>query len=200
MNLLYQAGEAIERRTSRRGFLARTALVGSALAVAPLRYLLQPQTALAAIVRPDECLGGLCSDGWTEFCCTINDGKNVCPPYTYVGGWWKCTDYRGHRLCAEEGIRFYVDCNRRPNHPAHGGCRCAGGDCGNRRIGCNVFRYGQCNTGIARVTEVVCRVVVCEHPAGIAEFNCNSTYKEDNRTCGHESPCLPRREAQRFSW
>ena len=41
------AAETLERRTSRRGFLVRAAVLGSALAVAPLRYLLRPATALA---------------------------------------------------------------------------------------------------------------------------------------------------------
>ncbi len=200
MSVVDHLARVVERRSSRRGFLVRTAVVGSALTVAPLRFLLRPQTALATIVRPGHCAGGLCSDGWTEFCCAINDGKNMCPPYSFVGGWWKCTDYRGHRLCAEEGVRYYIDCNRTPGHTLPGGCHCANGDCANRHVGCNVFRYGQCNTQIGALTEVVCRVVVCEHPAKIPEFNCNATYKEDNRTCGHEAPCLAAAETERFAW
>ena len=200
MSLLERACEILDRRTSRSGFLVRTAVVGSALAVAPLRYLLRPQTALAAIVRPRDCVGGLCSDGWTEFCCTINDGLNLCPPYAFVGGWWKCTDYRGHRLCEEEGVRYYLDCNRLPGHSSHGGCRCANDSCDHRRVACNVFRYGQCNTHIPDLTEVVCRVVVCEHPAAIPGLNCNGTAKLNNLTCPHEAGCLPVAEPQTFSW
>lgn len=195
------AAGTLERRTSRRGFLVRAAVVGSALAVAPLRYLLQPVSALAAIVRPQDCGSGLCTDGWTEFCCAINDGLNVCPSYSFVGGWWKCTDYRGRQLCEGEGVRYYVDCNRLPGRTTPGGCHCANGDCRHRRVGCNHFRYGQCNTQIGEVTDIVCRVVVCEHPATIPALNCNSTFKEDNRTCGHEAPCLTAsKTARRFSW
>ena len=200
MNRALQGLSALlEARSSRRGFLVRTATVGSALVVAPLRFLLRPQSALAAIVRPSHCLGGRCSDGWTEFCCTINDGVNMCPSYTFVGGWWKCTDYRGKQLCADTGVRYYIDCNRLPGRAVPGGCHCANGDCDRFRIGCNVFRYGQCNTQIPEVTEVVCRVIVCEHPASIAEFNCDTTYKQDNRTCGHEAPCLGG-AGQEFAW
>ncbi len=200
-SLVEDAAGLLERRSSRRGFLVRTAVVGSALAVAPLRFLLRPQSALAAIVHPSACAGGLCTDGFTEFCCTINEGRNTCPPYAFVGGWWKCTDYRGNRLCGDSGIRYYVDCNRLPGRGMPGGCQCAGADCGNRRVGCNVFRYGQCNTDIPEVTEVVCRVVVCDHPASIADFHCNSTYKQDNRTCGHEAGCLPpAAETEGFTW
>ncbi len=179
----------------------RAAVFGSALAVAPLRYLLEPVSALAAIVRPQDCGGGLCTDGWTEFCCAINDGLNVCPTYAFVGGWWKCTDYRGRQLCEGEGVRYYVDCNRLPGRNGPGGCHCANGDCDHRRVGCNHFRYGQCNTQIGEITDIVCRVVVCENPATIPELNCNSTYKEDNRTCGHEAPCLTAsKTAREFSW
>ena len=175
--------------------------MGSALAVAPLRYLLEPVSALAAIVRPGDCGGGRCADGWTEFCCTINEGVNACPPYSFVGGWWKCTDYRGRRLCDKEGIRYYLDCNRLPGQHVPGGCHCATGDCDRYRVGCNVFRYGQCNTQIREVTEVVCRLVVCQHPAKIPSLNCNSTYKQDDCTCGHEAPCLTSAAQQReFSW
>ena len=194
------AAGALARRTSRRGFLVRAAVAGSALTVAPLRYLLRPEPALAVVLHPEQCADGLCTDGFTDFCCTINDGQNSCPPYSFVAGWWKCTDYRGRRLCAASGIRYYIDCNRMPDQKVPGGCQCANGDCANRRVACNAFRYGQCNTDIPEVTEVVCRVVVCEHPASIADFQCNGTYKEDNRTCDHEADCLPEAPTQRFSW
>lgn len=200
-DLVRSSARALERRTSRRGFLVRAATFGSALAVAPLRYLLQPVSALAAIVRPGGCATGRCADGWTEFCCTINGGQNTCPPYSYIAGWWKCTDYRGRRLCADEGVRYYLDCNRLPGHHVPGGCHCANGDCDRFRVGCNVFRYGQCNTQIPAVTEVVCRVVVCEHPATIPAANCNATYKQNDATCGHEAPCLTfESQAQGLSW
>jgi hypothetical protein len=42
-------------------------------------------------------------------------------------------------------------------------------------------------------------VIVCEHPASVAEFNCNSTYKQDNLTCAHEAPCLGG-ESKEFDW
>ncbi len=46
-------------------------MTGLALAVAPLRYLLYPISALAAI-DPGSCGGGLSTDGYTAFCCEIN--------------------------------------------------------------------------------------------------------------------------------
>src|SRR5579875_3270742 len=145
----------------RRSFLLRVAVFGSALAAAPVRYLLYPGTALAAVVRPWECGSGLCTDGYTAFCCEINQGgANVCPEDTFAGGWWMCTDYRGRNLCADQGVRYYVDCNALPGVGFPGGCRCANGNCGERRVNCNVFRYGQCNTHIEGTTAVVCRMIV----------------------------------------
>lgn len=182
-------GDALERRVSRRGVLARLALAGSAFSVAPLRYLLRPQPAWA-IISPNSCKSGLCTEGWTAFCCEIGNHANNCPDGSYIAGWWKCTDYRGRGLCSNEGVRYYIDCNRRPEATWPGGCQCANGSCSKRRVDCNRFRYGQCNAQVPGTTEVVCRVVVCEHPAGIPEFNCNPTYKEDDLTCGHDRPGL----------
>jgi hypothetical protein len=187
--LVEAAGSLVERRTSRRGLLARAALVGSALSVGPLRLLLRPTSAWA-VIAPGHCSGGLCNDGYTAFCCEINHGANTCPPHTYVAGWWKCTAYRGHGLCDAEGVRYYVDCNRSPGQRFPGGCKCANNNCNERRVDCNHFRYGQCNTQVGGVTEVACRVVVCQHPASIPEFNCNRTYKVDNNVCAHEGGCL----------
>ena len=133
------------RGVSRRSALTRIAVAGSALAVAPVRYLLYPGTALGVVV-PGRCRDGLCTDGYTAFCCEIHQGLNTCPVGTFVGGWWMCTDYRGHQLCQGSGVRYYVDCNNLPGRPFPGGCRCANDDCSHRRQACNVFRYGQCNT------------------------------------------------------
>jgi hypothetical protein len=179
----------LERRLSRRTVLLRIAVVGSALTVAPLRYLLYPGSALAAIT-PGDCSGGQCTDGYTGFCCQINDGLNTCPEGTFPGGWWMCTDYPGRRLCSEQGVRYYVDCNALPDVEVDGGCHCGGGSCDNRRIGCNVFRYGQCNTQIAGVTAVVCRMIVCENPSLIPALNCSGSVAVDNAVCDHDAACL----------
>jgi hypothetical protein len=179
----------LERRVSRRGALARVAVGGSALAVAPLRYLLYPGTAMAAIV-PGDCGGGLCTDGYTAFCCEINHGLNTCPAGTYSAGWWMCTDYAGRLLCSEQGVRYYVDCNRIPGTHFPGGCKCANDNCNERRVACNVFRYGQCNVQVPGITEVVCRMVVCENPSRIPELHCNASLAVDDAVCGHDHPCL----------
>jgi hypothetical protein len=179
----------LERRFSRRGMLVRLAAAGSALTVAPLRYLLYPGTALAAIT-PGECSSGACTDGYTAFCCEINHGHNSCPTGTFPGGWWMCTDYPGHNLCAAAGIRYYIDCNALPGHEYPGGCRCAGSTCDERRVACNVFRYGQCNTHIAGVTAVVCRMVVCENPSTISELGCSASLAVDDAVCSQDAACL----------
>ncbi len=186
-----QVADYDDELIARRSFLLRVAVVGSALATAPLRYLLYPGTALAAVVGPWNCRSGRCADGYTEFCCEINQGGvNACPTGTFAGGWWMCTDYAGRQLCSDRGVRYYVDCNALPGHPFPGGCRCGNDNCGNWRVACNVFRYGQCNTHIDGTTAVVCRLVVCENPATISELHCSAALATDNAVCGHEAPCL----------
>ena len=64
----------------------------------------------------------------------------------------------------DQGVRYYIDCNRIPGHVFPGGCQCAHGDCNRRRVDCNHFRYGQCNTQVSGTTEVVCRLVICQTP------------------------------------
>lgn len=183
-------GSLLQRRTSRRGVLARGAVAGAAFAVAPIRYLVRPQSAWG-LIRPTDCPpGAKCNDGYTAFCCEIERGLNTCPENTYVAGWWKCTDYQGSGLCHEQGYRYYLDCNRIPGHDFPGRCQCAGGDCHRRRIDCNRFRYGQCNPQVPGTTEVVCRIVICQHPAQVPGLNCNDTEMVDNNTCIHDAGCL----------
>lgn len=182
-------GSLLARRSSRRDFMGRLLLSASAFTVAPMRYLLRPVSAMA-VIAPGDCGGGLCTDGYTAFCCQIHNGANTCPAETYVAGWWQCSDYLGSGLCHGDGPRYYVDCNRIPGRVFPGGCKCAQDDCANRRVDCNQFRYGQCNTQVIGTTEVVCRVIVCEHPASIDGFNCNATLKTDDTTCLHDASCL----------
>jgi hypothetical protein len=183
-------GSLLERRSSRRGLLARAAVAGSAFAVAPVRYLIRPGTAWA-VLSPDGCPpGSRCQDGYTAFCCEIEHGNNRCPDGTYVAGWWKCTDYRGSGLCSDQGYRYYLDCNRTPGTQFPGGCQCANENCNERCVDCNHFRYGQCNTQVHGETEVVCRLVICQHPGAVPGLNCNSTEMIDDNTCSHEAGCL----------
>jgi hypothetical protein len=187
--LVTESAWFLERRISRRSALMRLAVAGSALCVAPLRYLLYPGTALAQIV-PGDCGGGLCTDGFTAFCCEINHGLNACPTGTFPGGWWQCQDYSGQRLCSDTGVRYYVDCNALPGTLFEGGCHCEGNDCDYRRVACNIFRYGQCNTQVGGTTAVVCRMVVCENPSLIPGLHCSSSLAVDNSVCGQDVPCL----------
>ncbi len=192
-----RAARFIGRHTSRRSFLTRTALVGSALAVAPTDFMLRPTTAYGAICNCSgsscEC-GSLCCDGYTEFCCTMT-GTNSCPPGTIAAGWWKAD---GSQYC--NGSRYYIDCNATcrcgtgricPDQcsDAPWGCGCAKGDCNNRKAGCVAFRYGQCNQQVATVGRIACRVVSCD-PAVLIVGNCAPTVAVDNSTANHNKPCL----------
>ena len=62
--------------------------------------------------------------------------------------------------------------------------------CARRRVDCNQFRYGQCNTQIEGTTEVVCRLMICQNPATVAGLPCNATVMVDDNTCAHEAGCL----------
>ncbi|HEV2075094.1 MAG TPA: hypothetical protein VGR10_02540, partial [Thermoleophilaceae bacterium] len=61
--------------------------------------------------------------------------------------------------------------------------------CRYRRECCNNFRYGQCNTQIGGVTEVVCRVISCRPPWKVRGWRCNRSYARDDTTCSHEAVC-----------
>ncbi len=194
-DLVDASARQLEHRISRRSALVRLTVAGSAFCIAPWRYLVYPEPAMAVIV-PGRCGSGLCNDGYTAFCCEINHGRNECPAGTFVGGWWMCTDYPGNRLCAQQGVRYYIDCNRIPGRPFAGGCHCANGSCANRAVSCNVFRYGQCNTQVVGTTEVVCRVVTCTNPSLDSTLNCGSHLSIDNAVCGHDVHCLGNKAAQ----
>ena len=161
---------------SRRRFLARTAVVGSALAVDPTTFIFKPGTAYGAVC-------GTCGDGWTAFCCTINSGKNSCPPNTFVAGWWKADN--AAYCCG--GPRYIIDCNA--TCPTQCSCRCSGASCDGRRTCCNQFRYGQCNQQISCYGPVACRVAICITPWSY-DAACSTRALTDNRTVEHGGACV----------
>ncbi len=189
------AGEVLARRFSRRGVLGRAAVVGAALTVAPVDFVLRPGTAYASVCGP----GADCSTGWTAMCCTINNGLNQCPPGSFAGGWWKA-DSAG--LCGGQA-RYYIDCQGECTRCGCGGgnycgegcwnCtkHCASGTCDERRVCWNLFRYGQCNQQIGCSGPVLCRVISCNPPWQFE--NCTTDVATDNNTTDHNAPCLPQR-------
>jgi uncharacterized protein with LGFP repeats len=193
VRLVERSAALLARSTTRRGFLARVAVLGSALSVAPGKFLLEPGTAYAAVCGS----GAACADGWTAFCCTTN-GVNACPTGSLVGGWWKA-DNNG--FCGG-GARYYIDCqaactrctNGCSDHFCDSGClscsaHCATGSCDNRRVCWNVFRYGQCHQEISCTGPVQCRVISCTPPWQV-DASCTSASATDNRTGDHSAPCL----------
>ncbi len=182
---------------SRRGFLVSAAVAGSALATDAKAYALRPQTAYATICGP----GNTASSGWTVFCSTINKGVNSCPPGSFAAGWWKAAD---SSWCGR-GYRYIVDCNASCSKCSTGcsgdhicdkgcwNCSCGTGStatCDQRRICCNAFRYGQCNTHVKCSGGVHCRVVSCVPP--YKWTNCTTTSLRDDRTSEHSAPSLPK--------
>jgi hypothetical protein len=176
----------IANRTDRRGFLARTAVGGAALAANPGGFLLEPISAYAAACScsGQSCAcGSRCCDGYTEFCCTIT-GNNSCPPGTVPAGWWKAD---GSGFCGG-GPRYYIDCNVAPGqNPCS--CGCANGNCGNRKSCCTHFRYGQCHQEIPTVGAIMCRVVTCT-PPWVLDATCTTVTATDNNTRTHHAACL----------
>lgn len=169
-------------RTSRRGFIGGAAVVGAALAVDPLGYLTRPASAIDAICGSDSS----CAAGYTVFCCTINGGSNTCPPDSFIGGWWKAD----HSSFCGGNARYYIDCNA--YRDGRYTCHCNTTTCDQRRVACNQFRYGQCNTQIpwSNTGPVLCRVVSCTPPWQQYAGTCSSSSATDNNTATHSAPCL----------
>ncbi len=198
--LVEKATALLDRRSSRRDFLTKTAVVGSALTVAPIRYILRPDPAYALVVSPTrQCPpGSVCyGDAFAAMCCALNEGVNACPVGTISGGWWKAD---GSVYCA--GPRYYIDCVAEcvrcttgcetgfcPTCDTLGQCDCAKGDCNERRTACRTFRYGQCNQDVACVGRLSCRVVSCT-PAWLLDPSCTTSSATDDTTANQTAPCL----------
>ncbi|MYH87536.1 MAG: S-layer homology domain-containing protein, partial [Acidimicrobiaceae bacterium] len=193
----------VAHRTSRRGFLARSAFGATALAVAPVAFATRPISAQAAIClcADSSCgCGDLCCDGFSDFCCKLT-GENLCPPNTVVAGWWKADGTGFCDVGDSPRPRYYLDCN----HLCDDGCgcnwagvcssscttadcRCLEG-CDSRSVDCTRFRYGQCNQDIACVGPIACRIVTCV-PPWLWDGSCDETPATDNSTGFHDRPCL----------
>lgn len=167
---------------SRRGFLAGAAVVGAAVAVNPWGYLVRPANAYATVCGDAPA----CADGYSVFCCTINNGINSCPPNSFIGGWWKADS---SSFCGGSA-RYYIDCNA--YNDGAWKCHCASGTCDSRRVACNQFRYGQCRLDIPyeNTGPVVCRIISCTPPWQQFGGVCTSSSATDNATATHSAPCV----------
>lgn len=195
--LVAAASRALDTHTSRRGFLRRAAMVGTALVAAPAAYILRPGSAYGAVV-PSQCSGGArCNDGWTDFCCNIH-GVNTCPPGDVVAGWWRA---EGNTFC-DGRSRYYMDCNS----ANCGGCSCGGSgtcsdscvncncqcnhdNCSERKVCCTRFRYGQCNNDLPCIGPITCRVVTCV-PPWEWDSTCTTTSAVSQSTYSHNAAGL----------
>ncbi len=197
MTLVERVGGFLASRTSRRSFMARSTLAATAMSVGPVEFLLKPVAAYAYVC---DCASAscncnqLCCDGYTQFCCTINNGINACPEGTFAGGWWQAT---GSIYCT--GARYYIDCMGYCSGCGCGGgqfcpgcdgltCECALGSCDNWHIGCALFRYGQCNEQIYCSGRISCRVVSCTAP-WVLYPSCTTVSFTDDTTADHYASC-----------
>ena len=199
--LVERASTFLGTRLSRRSFINRSAMVGSAIAVGSgVDLLLKPGTAYGAICTcaHTSCgCGTTCCSGFSEFCCSINDGHNYCPTDTIMGGWWKA-DHSSY--CG--GPRYYMDCHATCDcttgcgggwgfcEPGCDGanCGCGPAGCDSWVTGCFQFRYGQCNQQIDCIGRIVCRVVACVPPWTI-DPTCTTTLAVDNSTAEMNAVC-----------
>ena len=156
--LVNKTAGLLEKKSSRRGFLLGSAMVGSAVAVAGCAPGTQPGSPYNHIT---DCAGGLCTDGYTEFCCTINNGLNACPPGSFAGGWWRA-DFSS--FC--NGTRYYIDCMENCCGPNLGNGFCAG------RIGVDVERSDLVAGLNVRIDHGLRRQVVlsAHFPVSVIEF------------------------------
>lgn len=179
---LVDAGASFFAATSdRRSFLARMAVAGSALSVAPVRYVLRPVTAYSVVCGPD----ATCDSGYTAMCCTVS-GANSCPTGSFPAGWWKADS---SSLCCG-GARYYIDCNVQCGYRCKCHCAHGNGGCDTRKVCCNQFRYGQCHQEVTCAGPIVCRVVSCT-PPWVFEPSCSRDVRIDEATAQHNAPCLP---------
>jgi len=206
MNL---SGALVERSSSflgahlsRRSFINRSAFVGSAVAIgAGLDLALKPGTAYGQICfcGSSACgCGTTCCSGFTDFCCSLDQGSNFCPSNTLMGGWWKADN---STYCS--GPRYYMDCNAVCQcttgcddgytfcEPGCDGvtCGCGPGGCNSYMTGCLQFRYGQCNQDVACLGRIVCRVVTCVPPWEV-DPSCTTASAVDDGTAEQNAPCL----------
>ena len=202
--LVSRTASMLDDATSRRSFLTKVAVAGSALALAPWRYLLRPDPAYAVVCG--QCGGtGLCCDGYTEFCCVLY-GDNACPPGSFAGGWWKAD---GSTFCGGQA-RYYVDCHNECRRCGCSGgsgfcgqacvdCSCGCASCANRQNCCTNFRYGQCNQDISCVGPIACRVATCSPPY-LWDRSCTTLSLTDQRTVTHSAGCLAEPGTTWHSW
>ena len=199
--LVERASTFLGARLSRRSFINRSALVGSAVAVGSgVDLLLRPGTAYAAVCTcaNSSCgCGTTCCAGFSEFCCSVNNGYNYCPADTIMGGWWKADN---SSYCG--GPRYYMDCHATCGcttgcgngwgfcDPGCDGtnCGCGPAGCDSWVTGCFQFRYGQCNQQIDCIGRIVCRVVACVPPWTI-DPTCTTTLAVDNSTAEMNAAC-----------
>ncbi len=186
--LVSKTSGMLDAKLSRRSFIARTTLLGTAVAATGCAVVTQPGS---PYTRVTDCSGGLCTDGYTEFCCVINEGVNACPPNSFPGGWWRAT---GSIYCLT-GTRYYIDCMQDCCGPNQGDgfcasclpCRCAV-NCNTRKVYCNYFRYGQCMEEIGITGPIACRVVTCTPPYDL-NIGCSASDAVDNATANHNADC-----------
>jgi len=152
--IVSRAAGAFSTRTSRRSFLLRISLIGSALAVAPVRFLMRPESAWGVVTRALTCdcppgsgctcgSSTCCDDQTSTFCCSLGYTNGPACPVGHACGYW---------YCSSTGY-FYLDCCS--SDCGSIGCKCAGGNCGNRKECCYDVEWTNCDQTTGKI---ICRI------------------------------------------
>ena len=184
----------LSSRSSRRGFLFRSTLVGSALALNPWRFLLRPGHRVRGVVRTGrELLVGL-----DRLLLLDQRGQQLVSPRKHPGrlvedrpvGLLRRRRALHHRLqrdlrhraaaAAAASARRVVTTAAAIAAPDRATSAC---------VCCNQFRYGQCHQELACVGPVVCRVASCRPPWEV-DPTCTTASATANETALHTAPCL----------
>ena len=180
--------------STRRSFLVRTAIFGSALAVNPLRYLLRPGTAYASLCGPDaSCCVGLdrvLLHGQRRpehVPARLDPGRLVEGRQLVVLQLRPALLHRLQRRRADRAVRRERRVRARLRARATVTARRARATSASRAA--TQFRYGQCHQDLACVGPIVCRVVTCVPPWEF-DATCTTTSATANATALHDAPCL----------
>ena len=184
--LVNKTAGLLEKKSSRRGFLIGSAMVGSAVAVAGVRA----RHATRFAVQPHHRLRGRPLHRRLHRVLLHDQQRPQRVPARQLRRWLVAR--RLLQLLQRHPLlhRLHAELLRRPNlgerllRRAASSARCGGG-CDTRRVYCNYFRYGQCHQRSASPGPIACRVVTCTPPYADARWRAPPTLAVDNSTAEH---------------
>ena len=169
--LVAAASRALDTRTSRRGFLRRAAMVGTALVAAPPPSCFAPEAPMGRSFPANAVPGPRATTGGPSSVATSPESTPALRgTWSPAGGGpkatrsatgtaattWTATRPVAACSCGGSGTCAHTCVDLR--------CHCNHDNCGERKTCCTRFRYGQCNNQKACIGPITCRVVTCVPP------------------------------------